>query len=38
MEFIETTFYTKYITLLSSDDEYKNLQNFLVKHPLKTNY
>ena len=33
MEFIETSFYTKYITSLLSDDEYKNLQNFLVEHP-----
>ena len=31
MEFIETSFYTKYITTLLSDDEYKNLQNFLVE-------
>ena len=33
MEIIETTIYTKYITELLSDEEYKNLQTFLVEHP-----
>lgn len=33
MEFIETSYYTKYITSLLSDEEYKELQNHLVEHP-----
>jgi len=33
MEFIETSIYTKQITELLSDEEYKQLQNFLVKYP-----
>jgi len=33
MEIVETKIYTKYITELLSDDEYKELQNFLVEHP-----
>lgn len=33
MEIVETSIYTKKITKLLSDDEYKELQNFLVQHP-----
>ena len=33
MEIVETSFYTKYITEFLTDDEYKKLQNFLVKNP-----
>jgi hypothetical protein len=33
MEIVETSFYTKYITKLLTDDEYKLLQKFLVEHP-----
>jgi len=33
MEFIETPIYTKQITDLLNDEEYKELQTFLVKHP-----
>lgn len=33
MEIIETTFYTKYIVDLLSDEEYKKLQQFLVDFP-----
>lgn len=33
MEIVETKIYTKYITELLSDDEYKKLQNFLVQYP-----
>jgi len=33
MEIVETKIYTKYIIELLSDDEYKELQKFLVEHP-----
>lgn len=33
MEFIETPIYTKQITELLDDEEYKELQTFLVEHP-----
>lgn len=33
MEIVETKVYTKYITKLMSDDEYKELQSFLVQNP-----
>lgn len=33
MEIIETSIYTEEITRLLSDDEYKELQDFLIQHP-----
>ncbi len=33
MEIVETSVYTEDITKLLSDEEYKELQNFLVEHP-----
>jgi mRNA-degrading endonuclease RelE of RelBE toxin-antitoxin system len=33
MEIVETSIYTKEITRILSDDEYKELQNHLVLHP-----
>ncbi len=33
MEFFETTIFTKQITSLISDEEYKNIQNYLVLNP-----
>ena len=33
MEIAETSVFTKEITRILSDDEYKELQNFLVSHP-----
>ncbi len=33
MEIVETSVYTEDITKLLSDDEYKELQKFLVEHP-----
>ena len=33
MEIAETTFFTREITRILSDDEYKELQSFLVEHP-----
>jgi hypothetical protein len=33
MEIIETSIFTKRITEILQDDEYKELQNFLCQHP-----
>ena len=33
MEIIETSIFTKRITEMLKDDEYKELQNFLCQHP-----
>ncbi len=33
MEIVETTIYTEDITKLLSDEEYQELQTFLVEHP-----
>lgn len=33
MEIVETKFYTKYITELLSDEEYQELQNYLMENP-----
>ena len=33
MEIAETSIFTKEITRILSDDDYKELQNFLVTHP-----
>jgi len=33
MEIIETSFYTKSITKLFTDEEYQKLQNYLVQYP-----
>jgi hypothetical protein len=33
MEIAETTVFTREITRILSDDEYKELQTFLVEHP-----
>jgi len=37
VEIIETTIYTKYISKLLTDSEYKELQDYLVKYPKSGN-